>query len=167
MNRRLSLVAASLLILPLCGWHFANEFIVATAVSRPGLTLRQRFGLMGVSRKYQVAAPHRTIFQELRFSIIPVVQACATANCDSTGLHWVPLQGCPPTQPYCGPNKACWHVQGCAQLYCESIPGQKVTHLCVPGWNPDRAHCGLTCELDDINSKCTPPCGRGGPPCPP
>jgi hypothetical protein len=101
MRKRRLGVALGGLVLAFSVWLSIGTLLGAEAVlpPRPGLWQLIKFALS--SQHFQIAVPHRSILQQLRFSVVPVVSACGTQDCDMTTAQPHCPTGCPQGFCYC------------------------------------------------------------------
>ena len=144
MNRR-QVGISTLVFLPVLAFAaLASATQKARAVSPPGATIRQLLQSIFRNQDFQVAVPHRGVFQEVRFSLVPPVSACGELpQCNY--YHAYPM--CPPICPqgycYCGCNQT-----GCTPYFCREVAFKS---LCTIASGPPG--CPSPCE-GDYNSSC-------------
>ena len=148
MTRKRLVVLSVVLVATLSGWRLGNALLIAGAVAPPRATVTNKLRLVFVNRPpYQIAAPHRTVFERIRFSIVPEVHACGTGSqqCDSTTTHATCNPACPFTCGNC-PNCA----NGPCTIY-TCVGTTTLNNLCqvASGTGP----CS-SCELDTLDNHC-------------
>jgi hypothetical protein len=88
-------IAVSTLGMLVVGYHLASAVMVARAVlPRQTSTLRVLHSVF--DPPYKMAAPHRSLYQEIRVSLVGTAYACGTTpDCDGTKAMAVCAPGCP------------------------------------------------------------------------
>jgi hypothetical protein len=150
VTRKRLIVVSMVLVVVLSGWRLVNALLIAGAVSPPRATVTEKLRLAFVNRPYQIAVPHRTVFERIHFSIVPEVHACGGGDpqCDSTTLHTACNPACPVTCGNC-PNCA----NGPCTIY-TCAPSTRLNRLCQVAYN--QAPQCPTCEYDKLLGKCNP-----------
>lgn len=156
MNARKTTLSIVVLFLVLAAHFFGRAVQKASAISPPHSTLAALVKVAFASHRYQIAVPHRSVFQEARFSLIPVASACEV-DCNGYAAQATCNPGCPQGACYC-PN--CSQSPGCTPYYCQPVT---YNSLCTIGSNPNN-DCGTLprCELDSSTRHCVNPAAPSG-----
>jgi len=135
----------------LVAWQFATRFMIAKAVAPPNSPIESTLALM-LHARYQMAAPHRSLFTETRLSILPSVsaQTCGPPTCN--GQEAKAFCGDSNCETVC-PNYC--HCPGCAQTGCTNYCCQAtVTNsLCTAAFGKTPCE---SCENDSSTTTCSP-----------
>jgi hypothetical protein len=124
-----------------------NRAILIASLFPPQATVAQRIHLL-LSTHYEIAVPHRGIFNQLRFTIIPSARAqyCSSPPCDSTTTK----ETCNPDCPgMCGNCPNCFNGP-CTIDKC--VVTTTINKLCQPKYG--FAPC-TSCRNDGVTSSCT------------
>jgi hypothetical protein len=145
MKRKLMILGVALVIaIPL--WAFGNRIVIAQAIAPPNASASLILKY-AVHSKYQIAAPHRTLFGKLRLTIIPSAEACVQ-QCDgsySKAGCWDSVCG----TTFCGRCPDCQNGP-CVPYYC--VEGTKKNSLC--GGAP--ANCGICPYSQGVSCRTIP-----------
>lgn len=144
MSSKRTMVAVSLL--PLLAVPILTRSLVeARAILSPNAPILQVVRLVLSRQSYQIAIPHRSIFEGLESIAIPSVSACCgTGSCNNLTAQPMCAPGCPQGYCYCGCRQL-----GCTPYFCTQTTANK---LCLLGQN-NGPGCGSNCE-GDYNQKC-------------
>ena len=126
------------------GHYLATEVMIAKAVSPPHSNTLHLLKL-AFRPQYEIRAPHRSLWQELKISVVPTAYACGGAECDGTQSMKQCQNGCPGGM--CG---------NCPDCY----SGPCTIYACVPSGNPKTlcvSTSNTSCPLcaDSHGTKCT------------
>lgn len=127
----------------------ARRIILLSTIFPPGATLVQKVHLL-VGTRYEIAAPHQSLFSGVRFALIPAAQArsCSSPTCDSTTVQKACNPNCPGT---CGNCPNCF--TGPCTIYTCALT-TTANRMCIPQYNSNPG-CS-TCRNDSTSSNCTP-----------
>lgn len=129
----------------LMGYRAASAYMVARAVTAPGAPLAL-VAKNAVHPRFEMATPHRNLFQEIKLSIVPPVEACGYGvNCTQEEAK-ANCTGCAPGYCHC---PGCT-TSGCTVYMCAYTGKQKICNFRF-GTAPCTA-----CEDDYSNSQCNP-----------
>jgi hypothetical protein len=144
-NLRLLLKALCLLAGVTVSLVSYERLLIASAVASPKATLATRLTMV-VAPTYQIAAPHRSLLGEGKFSLIPSANAqvpCG-ASCNSSGTQQTCQTGC---GGMCGNCPDCWN--GPCTIYTCKTTGT-LNKNCSTAYN-ENSNC-LFCRNDQVGS---------------
>ncbi len=155
MPSRKSIAVVATVGIVLLGWRLADTIMVVRAVSPPHASHMELFKAV-VHPPYQMAAPNRRFFKGLRFSLIPLAEACAAPTCNG-------MESKPSCCAICGcPSYACGYCPNCVTGPCTPYTCQytgKAGQLCTEADSTEAAcKMGLTaCPDAKGGLSCSPP----------
>ncbi len=157
MSKRL-LLALLIVAAFFLGTNVANRLMVARAVSAPNADSAEVIRLAAMPQ-YEIAAPHRTLFKELRLQLIPGAAAQLLEDCDCTETKAMCNTSCP--FGHCGECPDCWNGP-CVIYKCAATTNLK--KKCVEKMSTTPA-CATSCR-NDKNVTCRKPESCIGDICP-
>lgn len=132
------------LVLIVMAWYAASAFMIAKAIAPPHSTFAT-IARTAMHPRFQMATPHRNLLKEIKFAIVPSVQACSPPNCTGYESQYS-CGGCPIGYCYC-PNCT---TSGCTVYVCQYTGAKNKICKTATGKTPCTA-----CENDSSSNNCT------------